>query len=390
MIENQNAAPETGAEITTPWATTAKAGTIRAIAAGACAVLVAAMGVSVATSRTEVTVNADGQTHNVTVWGGQVADALSKAKVALREHDVVSAPLGSALTHGQNITVDRAQLYRVNEGGQMVDFWSTAGSLSEALALLRESGRDGLMAAQRSTVRGELPALTATATTMQVIADGKTVNVEVPAGATVPQALEAAGIKVSPIDEVHLSADGATPAISVTRVKRGYFTEKKTIDFTTEERTTDELYEGEERVIAEGAAGEKTTTYYRSQRDGKDLVNVVVSSSETKPTNRIVERGTKERPAAAVAAGPGRGTGSAPAGVWAALAQCESGGNPATNTGNGYYGLYQFSLPTWQSVGGSGLPSDASAEEQTMRAQILQQRAGWGQWPACAASLGLL
>jgi hypothetical protein len=41
-------------------------------------------------------------------------------------------------------------------------------------------------------------------------------------------------------------------------------------------------------------------------------------------------------------------------------------------------------------VGGSGLPSDASAAEQTMRAQILQQRAGWGQWPACARKLGLL
>ena len=65
--------------------------------------------------------------------------------------------------------------------------------------------------------------------------------------------------------------------------------------------------------------------------------------------------------------------------TWDALAQCESGGNPTTNTGNGYYGMYQFSLPTWQSVGGTGLPSDASAEEQTMRARMLQQRAGWGQ-----------
>ena len=77
------------------------------------------------------------------------------------------------------------------------------------------------------------------------------------------------------------------------------------------------------------------------------------------------------------------------ASIWAAIAQCESGGNPTTNTGNGYYGMYQFSLPTWQSVGGTGLPSDASAEEQTMRARMLQQRAGWGQW-GCAYKLGLV
>lgn len=75
--------------------------------------------------------------------------------------------------------------------------------------------------------------------------------------------------------------------------------------------------------------------------------------------------------------------------VWDLLAQCESGGNPRTNTGNGYYGLYQFSLGTWRSVGGSGLPSDASPAEQTKRAKILQARSGWGQWPACSRKLGL-
>lgn len=64
----------------------------------------------------------------------------------------------------------------------------------------------------------------------------------------------------------------------------------------------------------------------------------------------------------------------------ARIAECESGGEPTTNTGNGYYGMYQFSLPTWQSVGGTGLPSDASAAEQTMRAKMLQAKAGWGQW----------
>ena len=81
---------------------------------------------------------------------------------------------------------------------------------------------------------------------------------------------------------------------------------------------------------------------------------------------------------------------SGPTGVWAQLAQCESGGNPTTNTGNGFYGMYQFTLSTWRALGGTGLPSEASAAEQTRLAQKLQASAGWGQWPACAASLGLL
>lgn len=76
--------------------------------------------------------------------------------------------------------------------------------------------------------------------------------------------------------------------------------------------------------------------------------------------------------------------------VWDRLAQCESGGNWSINTGNGYYGGLQFTLSTWRGVGGSGYPHQASREEQIARAQILQARSGWGQWPACTAKLGLL
>jgi hypothetical protein len=52
-----------------------------------------------------------------------------------------------------------------------------------------------------------------------------------------------------------------------------------------------------------------------------------------------------------------------------------------------YHGLYQFSVATWQAVGGSGLPSNASPAEQTARAQILYSRSGRGQWPVCGKNL---
>ena len=51
--------------------------------------------------------------------------------------------------------------------------------------------------------------------------------------------------------------------------------------------------------------------------------------------------------------------------------------------------MYQFSLSTWQALGGTGLPSEASAEAQTAMAQKLQARSGWGQWPGCNSRLGL-
>lgn len=66
-----------------------------------------------------------------------------------------------------------------------------------------------------------------------------------------------------------------------------------------------------------------------------------------------------------------------------AIAACESGGNPATDTGNGFYGKYQFTLATWQAVGGSGNPAQAPEAEQDRRAASLMAQAGPGQWPVC-------
>ncbi len=76
--------------------------------------------------------------------------------------------------------------------------------------------------------------------------------------------------------------------------------------------------------------------------------------------------------------------------VWNQLAECESNGNWSINTGNGYYGGLQFSLSSWQAVGGEGYPHQASKSEQILRGERLQQMQGWGAWPACASKLGLL
>jgi hypothetical protein len=74
--------------------------------------------------------------------------------------------------------------------------------------------------------------------------------------------------------------------------------------------------------------------------------------------------------------------------TWDALAECESGGDWHINTGNGYYGGLQFSLGTWQAVGGTGYPHEASRETQIAMGQRLYASSGWGAWPACTSQLG--
>jgi transglycosylase-like protein len=69
--------------------------------------------------------------------------------------------------------------------------------------------------------------------------------------------------------------------------------------------------------------------------------------------------------------------------VLEAIAQCESGGNPRTDTGNGFYGKYQFTISTWNAVGGKGNPARAPEVEQDRRAAMLYARAGASPWPVC-------
>lgn len=74
------------------------------------------------------------------------------------------------------------------------------------------------------------------------------------------------------------------------------------------------------------------------------------------------------------------------------LATCESGNKPSTNTGNGFYGEYQFDEPTWIANGGgqyASRPDLASNEEQTVMAEKLEEDRGWEPWPSCSAQLHL-
>lgn len=68
---------------------------------------------------------------------------------------------------------------------------------------------------------------------------------------------------------------------------------------------------------------------------------------------------------------------------WDRVAACESGGNWHINTGNGYYGGLQFALGTWRSNGGSGMPHQASREEQIRVAENVLHTQGIGAWPVC-------
>jgi LysM repeat protein len=73
---------------------------------------------------------------------------------------------------------------------------------------------------------------------------------------------------------------------------------------------------------------------------------------------------------------------------WDAIAKCESGGNWAINTGNGFYGGLQFTLGTWHANGGQGMPQNASREQQIAVAERVLATQGIHAWPVCGSRAG--
>lgn len=116
--------------------------------------------------------------------------------------------------------------------------------------------------------------------------------------------------------------------------------------------------------------------------DGWDSPTSVIQPGEYAPPMYEEPEPPHEHPSVEAPAQSYRAT-------WDLIAQCESGGSWTLNTGNGYYGGLQFSLRSWQWVGGSGYPHQASKAEQIARAEKLLSLQGWGAWPACSRKLGL-
>jgi LysM repeat protein len=104
---------------------------------------------------------------------------------------------------------------------------------------------------------------------------------------------------------------------------------------------------------------------------------------------RLAEQNRSPSPARTQRSVSSHGSAAVGGSVWDRLAQCESGGNWSTNTGNGYSGGLQFSSGTWAANGGSGSPATASRAEQIRVAQRVLASQGWGAWPACSARLGV-
>ncbi|MFC6154188.1 resuscitation-promoting factor [Nocardioides yefusunii] len=370
---------------------------------GVVAVAVVGTTVGYASLSKSVTLTLDGETQTLTALGGTVGEILASEGIEVGENDVVAPALGKDVQDGTAITVAFARPLDLTVDGKQATHWVTATSVGGALEQLgrRYDGADLSVSRSAALGREGMDIDVVTPKTVKVkVADKKAKKHEVTA-LTVAEVLAELDVKVSDADKVKPALDTEIEdgtAITVTRIKVTTDVVKgQKIAHDVVEKKTATLEKGETKVVEEGRDGSRDVTYEVRTKNGKVVSRTEVSSKVTqKPQTRVVKVGTKEpevveadEPAKAAPAAPTAPNYASGNTVWDQLAKCESGGNWSINTGNGYYGGLQFSPSSWRAVGGSGLPHQASREEQIKRGQMLQARGGWGQWPSCSSKLGL-
>ncbi len=386
-------------------------------------------GFAVASSASTVEVAVDGDVHDVRAYGGTVGDVLDRIDVVVGPADEINLDLDTPIDTDLSVALDRAITVDVEVHGAVArrvtaPVSSVAGVLEAAdMTELRDSGAEIVPAwnapiEDGDTIKVLLP------TDVKVEVDGDEVATETLA-TTIEAVLSENDIELGADDRV-LPAETGTllgpTTITVQRVEITEETVEVDLEHDEQRRETDALERGTTRVDQEGRDGIRVDTFRITTVDGEEEDNEKISEEVvTEPRDRVVLVGTKPPPppppppapasssnstsssssssssgSSSSSSSSGSSSSSSPSsssssgtGVWDRLAGCESNGRWSANTGNGYYGGLQFLPSTWRSVGGSGMPHEASKAEQIKRGQILQQRSGWGQWPACSRKLGL-
>jgi uncharacterized protein YabE (DUF348 family) len=329
-----------------------------------------------------VTLTVDGQVRHVGTYADTVGDVLDDEGLQPAAHDVLLPAAGDAVRDGDTVVLNRARPLKLTVDGVSRQVYVTALSVDEALGQLGYRADDLVLSASRSE-RLPLQGMQLTITTPKeivLVSDGQQ-RVVTTTAATAGDLLAEQGIALGETDKTSLYLNQGLlnrMKLQVYRVQVNETSETTAVPADKVETPDPNAFEGERTVTTPGVAGQKVTRYRVTVVDGVETGREVLDSAVTvAPVTEQVAVGTKPRPTVAP---------SADGLNWAALAKCESGGNPRAVNPSGYYGLYQFSLSTWRSVGGSGNPIDAAPAEQTARAQMLFNKAGAGQW-SCGSHL---
>lgn len=334
-----------------------------------------------------ITVYYDGKERTIVTDATTVDEALRRAEVTITEHDAVEPSLHTELiAHSYNVNVYRGRPVTVVDGNKKFEIMSphTSGRKIAEAAGLRVNPEDEFNLTriddflQENGVGLKLDIDRAIPVTFTLYGD-VVPNAHTQA-TTVAEFLKEKKVTLHEKDGVLPGLDAQIVAgmtISVFRENSQTIREEKEIPFETERIQNADHPVGYRQIQTPGVKGKKTVIFQIEQRDGKEVSRKEIQSVViSEPKKQIEVVGVKSN------------IGSIGEAL-AKLRQCEAGGVYTRNSGNGYYGAYQYDISTWANYGGYRLASDAPPAVQDQKAVETYNRRGWTPWPSCSRKLGL-
>lgn len=358
--------------------------------------VVAVGGATAASMAKHVTITVDGQDMHITTLSGSVAGALDTAGLSAGEHDVLAPAADTSISDGSQIALERARQLTVSINGTTQQIWTTADTVEQALVQLGQDPSGLALSADRSRPI-PLTGMDLVATTMHTVSitDGTGAATTVQTGGVnVGDVLNIQGIAIGPTDLIDPAPDTpVTDGTAITLTRIAVTTSTEIVDVAPSDQPVDDpnLDRGTTQVAVAGTPGKQEVVTQVTTTNGVETGRQELSRTTlVEPTPNQVHVGSKST---LDWQGSRVFFHDTEFGVnWDGLAFCESTNNPhAVNNPAGYlstYGLFQFDLPTWASVGGSGNPGDASPEEQLTRAKLLYQSRGLEPWLCAYAASG--
>lgn len=353
--------------------------------------------ISQAASTLLVRISIEGEEKIIATDATTVADVLHQEGIVLDRLDLVEPHLSTPLSDAFNINIYRARPVMVIDGSRRITITTALRSShlvakAAGLTVYPEDNFEETLVEDfvAESFIGEQIVLTR-AKAVTVRADGRDLELRTHA-AHLGEFFAEKGLVLEGSDFANLPLD--TPVtnglqVQITRVGSEVVVEEQEIPFTTRTIKNFDLPLGEEEVEEAGKPGQVVLSYRVTRHNGRVVSRRLVSKTVvSQPQEQVVVRGMKPVT-----------TYTSNAQVLAALRQCETGGNYQTNTGNGYYGAYQFLRSTWDRIAGRYRPSlvgvspdkASPADQDYLVLQNSRASAGGfaSQHPGCYNKLGL-
>ncbi|MBQ9561885.1 MAG: G5 domain-containing protein [Lachnospiraceae bacterium] len=229
-----------------------------------------------------------------------VAKILEDAQIALGAEDVVTPSADTKMEEEGEIVISRSNHVKLTVDGETKDVTITGGTVAD---LLSQEGVT-LTEFQAVTPTGVtwltdgMEVVVTSSLQVTLVHDGKEEQKELPVG-TVADALEAFGVKAEELDRIEPALTEPLShkmKIVLVRVTQEEVTETEEIAYETERKNDSSIDKGKEKTKTEGVNGEKELVYLVTYADGKEESRELLSEKVVKePVNEVILVGTKKK-----------------------------------------------------------------------------------------------